>query len=143
MVDGWTKCIAVEPLRNKFQSVVGAAVARFLGELGYYDRVELAFDNEPVLAAGMRVAQTIRAAQGLETVFQPGHMYGKARTAFAEMSIQIVRAQRKALMVHLEENMRVRFPAEHPLRGWSVIMVRGFSIAFMWLHPWGQQLSWV
>ena len=62
-------------------------MARFLGEFGYYDRVELAFDNEPVLAAGMGVAQTIRAAQGLETVPQPGHMYGKARTALAERNI--------------------------------------------------------
>ena len=68
MVDTWTKFIAVEPSRNKLQSVFGGAVARFLGELGYYDQVELAFDNEPVLAAGMRSAQTIRAAQGLPTV---------------------------------------------------------------------------
>ena len=63
--------MGVEPLRNKLQSVVGGTVARFLGELGYYDEVELAFDSEPVLAAGMRVAQTIRAAQGLHTVLQP------------------------------------------------------------------------
>eukprot|EP00435_Cladocopium_sp_Y103_P027227 s1603_g6.t1 len=48
MVDSWTKCIGVEPLRNKLQSVVGGAVARFLGELGYYGQVELAFDSEPV-----------------------------------------------------------------------------------------------
>ena len=34
MVDCWTKFVAVEPLRNKLQSVVGAAVAKFLGELG-------------------------------------------------------------------------------------------------------------
>ena len=111
----------MEPLRNKLQSVVGAAVAKFLGELGYYDRVELSYDNEPVLAAGMRVAQTIRAAQGLETILQLGHMYGKARTALAERSIQTVRAQGKALMVHLEEKMKIKFPAEHPLRGWAVI----------------------
>ena len=38
-------------------------MAKFFGELGCYDQVELAFDNEPVLSAGMRVAQTIRAAQ--------------------------------------------------------------------------------
>jgi hypothetical protein len=88
MVDSWTKFIAVEPLRNKLQSVVGGAVARFLGELGYHDEVELAYDNEPVLSAGMRVCQTIRAAQGLDTILQPGQMYGKARTALAERSIQ-------------------------------------------------------
>jgi len=121
MVDGWTKFIGVEPLRNKLQSVVGAAVAKFLGGLGYYDRVELAYDNELVLAAGMTVAQTIRAAQGLKTVLQPGQMHGKSRTSLAERSIQTVRSQGKALMVHLDEKLRVKFPAEHPLRGWSVI----------------------
>jgi hypothetical protein len=121
MVDVWTKYVGVEPPRNKLQSVVGAAVAKFLGELGYYDKVELAFDNEPVLAAGMRVAQNIRAAQGLVTVLQPGQMYGKARTALAERSIQTVRAQGKCLMTFLEEKMRVCFPPDHVLRGWSVL----------------------
>ena len=121
MVDSWTKFIAVEPLRNKLQSVVGGAVARFLGELGYHDEVELAYDNEPVLSAGMRVCQTIRAAQGLDTILQPGQMYGKARTALAERSIQTVRAQGKCLMAHLEDKMQVKFPSEHPLRGWSVV----------------------
>ena len=66
--------------------------------------------TELALAAGMRVAQKIRAAQGLETLLQPGQMYGKSRTALAERSIQTVRAQGKCLMVHLEEKMRVRFP---------------------------------
>ena len=33
-------------------------MAKFLGDLGYYDQVELAFDNEPVLSAGIRMAQT-------------------------------------------------------------------------------------
>ena len=121
MVDAWTKFIAVEPSRNKLQSVVGGAVARFLGELGYYDQVELAFDNEPVLAAGMRSAQTIRAAQGLPTVLQPGQLYGNGRTSLAERSIQTVRAQGKCLMTHLEDKMRVKFPSEHPLRAWAVI----------------------
>eukprot|EP00435_Cladocopium_sp_Y103_P025937 s2422_g6.t1 len=53
LVDAWTKYVGVEPLRNKLQSVVGGSVARFLGELGYFDTVELSFDSEPVLAAGM------------------------------------------------------------------------------------------
>lgn len=95
MVDYWTKYVAVEPLRNKLQSVVGGVVARFLGELGYFDRVELCYDNEPVLAAGMRVAQTIRSAQGLETILQPNKMYHKGRTALAERSIQSVAVARK------------------------------------------------
>eukprot|EP00435_Cladocopium_sp_Y103_P037670 s676_g10.t1 len=121
MTDSWTKCIGMEPLRNKLQAVVGGAVARFLGELGYCDKAELAFDSEPVLAAGMRVAQSIRASQGLHTVLQPSQMYHKGRTALAERSIQTVRAQGKALMIHLEEKMKVKFAEEHPLRPWAVI----------------------
>ena len=121
MIDSWTKFVAAEPLRNKFQSVVGGAVASFLGELGYYDQVELAFDNEPVLPAGMRVAQTIRAAQGLQTTLQPGQLYAKGRTALAERSIQTVRAQGKCLMVHIQDKMKVKFPAEHPPRAWAII----------------------
>ena len=119
MIDSWTKFIAVEPLPNKLQSVVGGAVARFLGELSYYDQVEMAFDNEPVLAAGMRVAQTIRAAQGLPTTLQPGQIYAKGRTALAGRSIQTVRAQGKCL-IHLEDKMWLKFPGDHPLRAWSV-----------------------
>ena len=78
---------------TSLQSVVGAAVAKFLRELDYHDHVERAFDNEPVLAAGMRVAHTIRAGQGPETVLRPGQMYGKSRTCRAEKSIQTARSQ--------------------------------------------------
>ena len=121
MVDYWTKYVAVEPLRNKLQSVAGGVVARFLGELGYFDRVELCYDNEPVLAAGMRVAQTIRSAQGLETILQPNKMYHKGRTALAERSIQSVRSQGKCLMIHVENKTKVAYPADHPLRAWAVL----------------------
>ena len=127
MIDSWTKFVAVEPLRDKLQSVVGGAVARFLGELRYCDQVELAFDNEPVLSAGMRVAQTIRAAQGLQTTLQPGQLYAKGRTELTERSIQTVRAQGKCLMVHIEDKMKVKFPANHLLRAWAVVHVHGQS----------------
>ena len=84
-----------EPLRNKNQGVVGQVVARFLATMGYFQKVELAFGNEPVLAAGMRMAQNIRANHGLETIFQPGLMYSKSRTSLAERTIQTVRGQGK------------------------------------------------
>ena len=69
--------------------------------------------------AGMRVAQTIRAAQGLPTTLQPGQIYAKGRTALAGRSIQTVRAQGKCL-INLEDKMRVKFPGDHPLRAWPV-----------------------
>ena len=47
MVDTWTKWVQVEPLKNKNQGVLGEMMANFLGQLGYFDKVELAFHNSP------------------------------------------------------------------------------------------------
>ena len=74
-----------------------------------------------VLRSGRRSLQTIRAAQGLQTILQPGQLYAKGRTALAERSIQTVRAQGKCLMVHIQDKMKVKFPAEHPPRAWAII----------------------
>lgn len=92
MIDSWTRYVTVEPLENKLASVIGQMIARFLSMLGYFDKVEVTYGQEPVLAAGVEMAQTIRANQGLEKIAQPGVMYAKGRTALAERSIQTVRA---------------------------------------------------
>eukprot|EP00435_Cladocopium_sp_Y103_P025443 s995_g6.t1 len=122
MVDNWTKYVAVEPLRNKNAGVVGAIIARYLSGLSHFDMVEVAFDNEPVLNAGVRMAQTIRANQGLPMVPQPGRMYSKERTSLAERSIHTVRAQQKCLVVYLEFKMQASIPEEHVLRAWAMIL---------------------
>ena len=44
LIDCWTKYVMAEPLRNKNQGVVGQVVARFLATMGYFQKVELAFD---------------------------------------------------------------------------------------------------
>ena len=98
MVDVWTKYISVEPLRNKNAGVIGAILARFLSNLSYFDVVEISYDNEPVLSAGVKMTQVVRANQGLPTVLQPGKMYSKARTSLAERSIQTVRAQARKML---------------------------------------------
>ena len=100
--------------------MVGGVVARFLGELGYFDRVELCYDNEPVLAAGMRVAQTIRSAQGLETILQPNKMYHKGRTALQRGQSSLY-GRKKCLMIHVENKTKVAYPTDHPLRAWAVL----------------------
>ena len=41
--------------------------------------MELAYDNEPALAAGMSVAQALRAAQGLETFISLGRCMKRQR----------------------------------------------------------------
>ena len=56
MIDGWSKYIQVHPLKNKNAGVIGTVLSEFLATLGHFERVELAYDNEPILAAGARMA---------------------------------------------------------------------------------------
>ena len=66
-VDVWSKFLQVQPLKNKNQGAIGEAIAEFLARLGHYEAVvavELAFDSEPVLAAGARLAKLIKAIMG-------------------------------------------------------------------------------
>ena len=121
MVDTWTKFVAVEPTRTPSGTLIGGVVTRFLATLGYFDKVELAFDNEPVLAAGMKAAHQIRANQGLETILQPGLMYDKSRTSLAERTIQTVRAQGKCLIADVEGRIGAKFPKDHVMHAWAMI----------------------
>ena len=121
MVDEWTKYVAVEPLRSKNQGVVGAIIARYLSSLNHFDLIEVAYDNEPVLSAGVKMAQTIRANQGLPMVPQPGKMYAKGRTSLVERSIQTVRSQGKCLIAFLESKMQMKLPGADVLHGWAIV----------------------
>ena len=53
------------------------------------------------------MAQQIRANQGLETTLTPGRFYEKSRTRLAERVIQLVRAQAKTLLAHVEDRARI------------------------------------
>lgn len=57
----WAKHLRVELLKVEVRATVGESISQFLGTLGYLDKVELAFDNEPGLAAGAQdsFAQTM------------------------------------------------------------------------------------
>ena len=81
--------------------MLGELMANFLGQLCYFEKVALAFDNEPILQAAARVAQTIRKTGGVETVLQPGKYYNKGRTSLAERMVQTVRNQQKTLIAAL------------------------------------------
>jgi len=121
MVDVWTKYVGVEPLRNKNAGVIGTILARFLSNLSYFDAVEVSYDNEPVLSAGVNMTEVIRSNQGLPMTPQPGKMYSKSRTGLAERTIQTVRAQGKCLVAVLEDKMQMKIPEDHVLRGWAMI----------------------
>ena len=74
----------------------------------------MALDNEPVLSAGMRVAQTIRAAQGLQTTLNLGSSMQKAAQHLLREASKRYVLKVKVLMVHIEDKMKVKFPADHP-----------------------------
>lgn len=103
MVDGWSKYIQVHPLKNKNAGVIGEVLAEFLATVGHFEKVELACDNEPILAAGARAAKQICDNNGLETILSAGKLYNKSRTSLAEQ------AQCKTLVAHVEERARVAF----------------------------------
>ena len=58
IIDGWSKYIQVHPLKNKNAGVIGTVLAEFLATIGHFEKVELAFDNEPIIAAS-RFATTM------------------------------------------------------------------------------------
>ena len=113
--------MSVEPLRNKNAGVIGAIIARYLSGLSHFDVIEVAYDNEPVLAAGVMMAQSTRASQGLPMNLQPGKMYSKGRTNLAERSIQTARSQGKRLIAYLEHKMDMKIPEDHALQGWAMV----------------------
>ena len=120
LVDTWTKFVQAVPLKNKNQSVLGESISGFLALLGYSGEVELAFDQEPVLAAGARMAKAIRSNNGSPTLLQPRKPYDKSRTALAERSIQTVRGQQKTLMSFIEEQTQCSFGENHVVRSWAM-----------------------
>ena len=120
-VDVWSKFLQVQPLKNKNQGVIGEAIAEFLATLGHYETVELAYDSEPVLAAGARMAKLIRSNNGLHTILQAGKFYDKARTSLAERCIQTVRAQAKTIIAHVQDRAQILFDESHVLHSWAVV----------------------
>ena len=115
-----------EPLKIRDRKSVGEAMARFLGNLGYTESVEVAVDNEPVLVAGMDWWK-IRLRLGLSTILTTNKHYDKSRTSVAECMVQSVRNLQKTLILQLEESMGCRLPGGHSLRYWGIVHAA-------WLH---------
>ena len=121
MVDTWTRYVHAEPLKVRNRKSVGEAMARFLGNLGYTENVEVAVDNEPVLVAGMECCRDIRLRLGLSTTITTNKHYDKGRTSVAERMVQTVRKLQKTLILQLEESMGCRLPGGHCLRYWGIV----------------------
>ena len=121
MVDTWTRYVHAEPLKIRNRKSVGEAMARFLGNLGYTENVEVAVDNEPVLVAGMECCRDIRLRLGLSTTLTTNKHYDKARTSVAERMVQTVRNLQKTLILQLEESIQRKLPGGHSLRYWGIV----------------------
>ena len=68
MVATWSRYVSVVPLKPRNTQTVRKALVKFLNEVDRAKKVEVAGDNEPFLAAGMRFCQSARQRLGLETV---------------------------------------------------------------------------
>ena len=121
LVDVWTRFCQAVPMRRKSGAAVAEAIVAFLGLLGYFEKVEIVCDNEPLLRRGVEQAKVIREKSKLETTSQFNKAFDKGRTAIAERTIQTVRNQAKTLISHLEENSQSKFADGHPIHLWSYV----------------------
>ena len=103
-VDYWTKMCMAEVMTKKSVNVIGEILANFLGELGYSEAIEICCDNEPVLAAGVRLTKDIRTRNGLETIVTCGKAYDKGRTVYQD---------------NVEEKVKVKIPQDAVLQAWA------------------------
>ena len=97
-VDVWSRYVAVA--RNA--QTVGHVLVKFIS--GVKDgTVELAFDNEPALVAGVAFCKAAaRSKTGLSTIVSPNKSYDKGRASIAERFVQTVRGIQKPLLNHTE-----------------------------------------
>ena len=83
LIDTWTRYVFTAPMKNKSAKTVADAISEFLGVLGYFRKIEIASDNEPVVTSGIKQAQILRSKSGLETIVQQSKSFDKGRTAVA------------------------------------------------------------
>ena len=121
MVDVWSRYVSVMPLKPRNTQTVGNALVKFLNDVGRVEKMELAGDNEPVLAAGMRFCQRTRQTLGMETILTWNRTYEKTRTSIAERFVQTVRGLQKTLLSHLESAIQATIPAGHPVIQWAAM----------------------
>ena len=98
------------PLKPRNTQTLGHALVKFLNEVGRAERTEIAGDNEPVLAAGIRFCQSARQKLGLETILTWNRTYGKSRTSVAERFARTIRGLQKTFMCHLEYAIEASIP---------------------------------
>ena len=109
-MDVWSRYVTVVPLKRRNAQTVGQALVKFISSVRE-GTVEIAFDNEPVLVAGVAFCKTARAKNGRGTIVTPNKSYDKGRTGVAERFVQTIRGLQKTLLCQVEEDRRL-FPQD-------------------------------
>ncbi len=76
-------------------------------------------DNEPVLAAGVKLTKNIRTRNGLETIVTCRKAFAKGRTSAAGRYIRTIRNQAKCVVSFVEEKLEALIPANAVLQAWA------------------------
>ena len=83
--------------------------------------MEIAFDNEPVLVAGVAFCKAARAKNGFGTIVSPNKSYDKGRTGVAERFVQTIRGLQKTLLCHVEAEIKATIPSGHVVIQWAAL----------------------
>eukprot|EP00435_Cladocopium_sp_Y103_P029091 s1251_g7.t1 len=123
-VDVWSRYVMVAPLKQRNAQTVGQALMKFISHVRE-GTVEIAFDNEPVLVAGVAFCKAARAKNGFGTIVSPNKSYDKGRTGVAERFVQTIRGLQKTLLCHVEAEIKATIPSGHVVIQWAAIHAYG------------------
>ena len=119
-VDVWSRYVTVVSLKQRNIQTVGQALVKFINHVRD-GTVEIAFDNEPVLVAGVAFCEAARAKTGYTTIATPKKMYVKRRTGVAERFVQTIRGLQKTLLCHIEAEIKATIPSGHVVVQWAAM----------------------
>ena len=119
-VDVWSRYVTVVSLKQRNIQTVGQALVKFINHVRD-GTVEIAFDNEPVLVAGVAFCKAARAKTGYTTITTPNKMYDKGRTGVAERFVQTIRELQKTLLCHIEAEIKATIPSGHVVVQWAAM----------------------
>lgn len=92
-----------------------------MATLGHYKIFELAYDNEPVLAAGATVTKPIRSNDRLPHNLANWKFCGKSRASLPERCIQTVLGQAKTIIPHLQDRAKIVFDELRVFQSWALV----------------------
>ena len=99
---------------------MGQALVKFISNVRE-GTLEIAFDNKPVLVAGVAFCKSTRAKNGFGTIVTPNKVDDKGRTGVAERFVQTVRGLQKTLLCQVEAEIKATIPSGHVVAQWAAM----------------------